>query len=214
LTYCTLLHHPFLSSFVVYVNTKPTEWVLWEHSGGAKNPSDWKANMRELCSFTTVEGFWQYFNHLPKPSDIFSDGVSKKLVGPENKTIEEYSLFKKGIEPGWEDPANAPGGEFFCRQTFDGETINLLWQNLVLGVVGETIEDGISGDDSLSGVINGCRVSDKSKGFPMFRLELWLNTRDPNIKDKTKTKLMEILMDGFPTQKKTIPKLDWRDHAQ
>jgi hypothetical protein len=169
--------------------------------------------MKELGSFTTVEDFWRYFNHLPKPSDVFFDGESKKRVGTDNKTIEEYSLFKKGVFPGWEDPQNAPGGEFFCRQTFEGEVLNLFWQNLVLGLVGETIEEGISGD-SLSSVINGCRVSDKSKGFPMFRLELWLNTRDPLVKEKAKTKLMETIMEGLPPHKKALPKFDWRDHNQ
>merc|ERR1719296_343410 len=95
------------------------EWVLWEHAMGSKDPSLWKENMKQLCSFTTVEGFWQYFTHIPKPSEVFFDGENRKRVGPDSKQIGEYSLFKKGIEPEWGDPANRTGGEWFCRQAMD-----------------------------------------------------------------------------------------------
>ena len=55
--------------------------------------------------------------------------------------MEEYSLFKKGIEPEWGDPKNAIGGEWFCRQYFEADQLDLYWQNLVMALVGETIED-------------------------------------------------------------------------
>eukprot|EP00957_Ditylum_brightwellii_P038404 2902943-Ditylum_brightwellii.AAC.1 len=56
-----------------------TEWVLWEHTGGAKrDPNAWKENMKQLCKFKTIENFWRYFNHIPKPSDVFYDGETRK----------------------------------------------------------------------------------------------------------------------------------------
>lgn len=64
----------------------------------------------ELCKFATVEDFWRNFAHCPKPSEVFYDGDCRKKVGPEQKTVEEYSLFKAGIEPEWGDPANVMGG--------------------------------------------------------------------------------------------------------
>jgi hypothetical protein len=123
--------------------TRSTEWVLWEHAGGAnKDPNTWKENMKALCEFRTVEGFWQYFNHLPRPSEVFFDGECRKKVGPEGKTVEEYSLFKKGIEPEWGDAENVKGGEWFCRQYFESDVLDLYWQNLVMGIVGDSIDDG------------------------------------------------------------------------
>jgi len=190
-----------------------TEWVLWEHAGGGgRNPNAWKENMKELCSFSTVEDFWRYFNHLPRPAEIFFDGDTHKRLGPDNKKVEEYSLFKKGIEPEWGDPANATGGEWFCRQFFEGEVLNLCWQNLVLGVVGESIEDAVDGGEGLRNYINGCRVVDKGKNFPMFRLELWISTKDAAIKEKIRDRMMEIVTEGVPPSKKG-PKFDWKDHS-
>ena len=187
-----------------------SEWVLWEHVAGAKNPNAWKENMKQLCSFATLEDFWRYFNYIPKPSEVFYDGDSRKRVGPENKTVEEYSLFKRGIEPEWGDRANQSGGEWFCRQHFEGDMLNLYWQNLVLGVVGESIEDGA---DSLSTHINGCRVVDKGKAYPMFRIELWINTKNAAIKEKVRLKMLEVVTDGVPTSRKGPPKFEWKDHS-
>lgn len=206
-----------LSNFIIFclyqivsILVKPKknkEWVLWEHkanTGGGKNPGQWKENMMALCSFSSVEGFWRYMNHLPKPSQVFFDGESRKKV--DGKTVEEYSLFKKGIEPEWGDPANITGGEWHCRQHFERDVLDLYWQNLVMGVIGETI-------DSEDGVINGCRVVDKSRGYPMYKLEIWLKSRDPTVTEEIKDKLLEIIQDGQSAAHKAYPKFDWKDHS-
>lgn len=165
--------------------------------------------MKELCSFSTVEEFWQYFNHLPRPSQVFYDGENRKKLGPTQKTVEEYSLFKKNIEPEWGDPQNVVGGEWFCRQFFEGDVLDLYWQNLVMGVVGEAVEF----DEDEKNYINGARVVDKGKGYPMFRLELWINTRDPDIRERIRQKLIDIMTDGQPASRKAHPKFDWKDHS-
>eukprot|EP00957_Ditylum_brightwellii_P006454 489751-Ditylum_brightwellii.AAC.1 len=57
------------------------EWVLWEHTGGTKrDPNAWKENMEQLCKFKIIEDFWQYFNHMPKPFDMFYDGETRKRL--------------------------------------------------------------------------------------------------------------------------------------
>jgi Eukaryotic initiation factor 4E len=192
--------------------------VLWEHKAagvGNKNPNQWKENMIEICSFSTVEEFWCNFNHIPKPSEVFFDGDSRKRVGPEGKTVEEYSLFKKGIEPEWGDPNNVVGGEWFCRHFFESDVLDLLWHNLVMGVVGETIEDSVDEEKAFGpDLVNGCRVVDKSRGYPMFKLELWVKTRDPTIKNRLKDRLLEIMMDGQPaTGRRVQLKMEWKDHS-
>lgn len=194
---------------------KNKEWVLWEHKAagaGSKSPNQWKENMSELCHFSTVEDFWRNFNHIPKPSEVFFDGENRKKVGPEGKTIEEYSLFKKGIEPEWGDPRNVTGGEWFCRQYFEHDLLDMYWQNLVMGIVGETIEDLVDEERTLRDTINGVRVVDKSRGYPMYKLELWVSTRDETIKDRLRKRLEEIMMDGQETRK-THPKFEWKDHS-
>jgi len=169
--------------------------------------------MKELCSFSTIEDFWTYFNHVPKPSAVFYDGDSRKKVGPDRKTIEEYSLFKRGIEPEWGDAQNVTGGEWYVRQHLEGSVLDMFWQNLVMGVVGETIEDGVAKNGS--NVVNGVRVVDKSRNLPIFRLEIWINSKDAEVKEKVKTKLVQVVTDGVPgsAMVKGPPKFEWKDHA-
>ena len=205
---------------------------MWEHKAntGSKDPDKWKENMKQLCAFNTVEDFWQYFTHLPKPSEVFFDGDCRKKVndsgttngitdgvtGDGGKTIEEYSLFKKGIEPEWGDPQNVTGGEWFCRQYFEGEVLDLYWKNLVMACIGETIEDAVAdanNDTAETAHINGARVVDKSRHYPLYKIEIWLNTRDPIIKEKIKNKLLEVITDGQASSRKMQPKFDWRDHS-
>mmetsp|Transcript_23821 Transcript_23821/g.55566 ORF Transcript_23821/g.55566 Transcript_23821/m.55566 type:complete len:167 (-) Transcript_23821:2428-2928(-) len=165
--------------------------------------------MKQLCSFSTIEGFWQYFNHIPRPSQVFFDGEYRKKIGPSQKTIEEYSLFKKGIEPEWGDPANSRGGEWFCRQFFEADVLDLYWQNLVMAIIGETMDSDLEGYP----YVNGARVVDKGKTYPLFRLEIWINSRDSDVKHKIRQRLVEILTDGQPQSRKAHPKFDWKDHT-
>ncbi len=188
-----------------------TEWVLWKHIGGhKKDPQQWKDSMKVLCKFSTIEDFWRYFNHIPHPGQVFFDGDSKKRVGSNNEIIEEYSLFKKGIEPEWDDPRNKPGGEWFWRAGMDGEVLDLFWQNIVLGVIGETMEDPTMGFH-----INGARVVDKSKNYPIFKLELWLDTKDEVIRNSIRNKLSDIITHGLAANKvvKNNPKFEWKAHS-
>ena len=119
--------------------------------------------MYKLCDFETVEEFWGYWNAIPKPSQIFFDGHSRKRFA--DRTVSSFSIFKKGVKPEWEDDANKRGGEWFCRKRMDPAVLDEHWLHLVLGVVGETID---SGDE-----ITGVRVVDKSKRDIMYRIELW-----------------------------------------
>merc|ERR1712194_785899 len=113
-------------------------------------------------------------------------------------------------------PQNLTGGEWFCRQYLELDVLDLYWQNLVMSCVGETINDAVAPEEgeNIQQYVNGARVVDKSRRYPMYKLELWLNTRDPVIKEKIKLKLVEIITDGQPPSKRpTATKFDWRDHS-
>lgn len=146
-----------------------SEWVMWEHRAPDKNSKSYEDNMAKLCEFATIEDFWRLWNNVPKPSAIFYDGRTKKKF--KDRTVESFSLFKKGIKPEWEDAANRTGAEWFCRKTFPMPQLDGFWQDLVLGMVGETIDPA---DE-----ICGARVVDKSSGTRcMYRLELWFRKKD------------------------------------
>mmetsp|Transcript_39591 Transcript_39591/g.61845 ORF Transcript_39591/g.61845 Transcript_39591/m.61845 type:complete len:190 (+) Transcript_39591:76-645(+) len=181
------------------------EWSIWEHraasGGGNKAAQDWSQNMQELCSFSTAEGFWRYFNHIPRPSEVFFDGQTKKKVG--DRQVESLSIFKKGISPEWEDPANQSGGEWTCRKNLDPNVLNTYWENLVLGLIGETIDDA---DE-----ICGARVVDKSKGDrPIYRLELWVRGKDRKTADKLRDKMIEVM--GEEVNPRIMPEFTFKGH--
>lgn len=150
---------------------------------------DWKFSMREVCEFSTVEDFWKYWSFFPRPSEILFDGHTRKEV--EGRTIDAFSVFKKGIKPEWEDPVNRSGGELTCRKTINAEALDVYWENMVLGLIGETIDEG---DE-----ICGCRVVDKSKRNTtrtIFRLELWTRTSNEDVANQLKVRLIDVLSEG------------------
>ena len=64
----------------------------------------------------TVEEFYSVYCYLP-------------VIGTEQAT--NYSLFREGIEPLWEDPANSQGGRTILL--INGtELAPMLWEKLVV----------------------------------------------------------------------------------
>ncbi|KAG5187279.1 eukaryotic translation initiation factor 4E-like 1 [Tribonema minus] len=176
-------------------------WCIWEHEA-SKNSSDWGSNMTSLGEFNTVEDFWRFYNNIPKPSQVFFDGKSRKRVG--DRQIESFSIFKKGIRPEWEDPANARGGEWSCRERLQPIVLDTLWESLVLGLIGETID--------WADEICGARVVDKSRGKDTYyRFELWLRAREPGTTARLKERLLSCLADGNPSTK-GLPDFSFKDH--
>ena len=107
-------------------------WTLWYDAqlSGGKRPSQWGENMKEVYSFATVshfqlsisiincfnqqvEDFWRMHNNLALASQI-QQGCS-------------FSLFKKGIEPKWEDPKNAKGGKWTLLVNKGKGQIDTIW---------------------------------------------------------------------------------------
>ena len=146
--------------------------------------------MREICEFSTVEDFWKYWIYFPRPSEIFWDGHTRKEI--EGRTIEAFSIFKKGIKPEWEDPANRSGGELTCRKTLSADVVDVYWENMVMALIGEMLDEG--------GEICGCRVVDKnnkkSHSRTIFKLELWLRSSNEDVANQLKVKLIDALSEG------------------
>ncbi|RXG69680.1 Eukaryotic translation initiation factor 4E type 2 [Armadillidium vulgare] len=71
--------------------------------------------------FSSVEQFWAYYCHLTRPSDL--------------TTHSDIHIFRDGIKPMWEDPANKNGGKWIVR--FRKGLASRCWENLLLAMVGE-----------------------------------------------------------------------------
>mmetsp|Transcript_38822 Transcript_38822/g.124457 ORF Transcript_38822/g.124457 Transcript_38822/m.124457 type:complete len:211 (+) Transcript_38822:42-674(+) len=195
----------------------PTEhrWVLWEHRSSEKKSmtaKEWADNQKQVFSFSTVEEFWRHFTFIPNPSEVFYDGKSRKRVGPppNDRYIESFSLFKEGIAPEWEDPLNIHGGEWNLRKSGRGldDSVDHFWFNLVLGLVGETIDHG--------DYVAGARVVDKSNGkgaHSVYRVELWLKTKDEAVKEQLKAKLIDVMTDGRNPGRGFSDQFQWKLHG-
>lgn len=124
-------------------------------------------------------------------------------------------MFKKGIRPEWEDPQNKQGSEWASsRKMMSADVLDQHWENMVLALIGETIDE--------SNEICGCRVVDKSKvgkgaaGRPVFRLELWLQSKQDDVAGRIKNRLLDALTDGEfskgTAKKSLVPDFEFRVH--
>mmetsp|Transcript_32728 Transcript_32728/g.77142 ORF Transcript_32728/g.77142 Transcript_32728/m.77142 type:complete len:218 (-) Transcript_32728:143-796(-) len=106
-------------------------WVLWFDNPvkrlGAK---DWSQNLKKVATFDMVEDFWGIFNNIRPPSRL--------------NPGSNYHLFKVGIEPMWEHPANMNGGKWtYSIPKKDGKKlIDDMWLYTILAMIGENFEAG------------------------------------------------------------------------
>jgi translation initiation factor 4E len=139
-------------------------------------------------------------------SEVFYDGKAKKYI--EGRLIKSFAVFKKGINPTWEDPANANGSELVASSAFLPDIFDAFWENLVLGLIGESIDDADQ--------ICGCRVVDqtrKNNAKPTYKIELWLRTTEDTICSRIKTRLSHTLLDGDKNFSKVkLPDFDLNRH--
>eukprot|EP00658_Telonema_sp_P-2_P044068 TRINITY_DN31937_c0_g1_i1.p1 TRINITY_DN31937_c0_g1~~TRINITY_DN31937_c0_g1_i1.p1 ORF type:complete len:190 (-),score=43.81 TRINITY_DN31937_c0_g1_i1:364-933(-) len=105
----------------------------------------YESNLEAVGSFDSVSRFWQLYNHLKKPDQV--------------ELNSNYHLFKEGIKPMWEDPANEKGGKWVLNlRNQDKHMISHYWENLVLGLIGESID---MGDEITGAVVARRRAGDR-----------------------------------------------------
>jgi len=110
----------------------------------------WEEKLQKIYTFETVEDFWALFN---------------SVVGPSRLGLQaDYYLFKDGVRPSYEE--NPTGGVWtFNLEKNNKKKLEETWLHLVLGMIGETMEDG---NDILGAVVSIKRGQD--------RLSLWTKT--------------------------------------
>ncbi|KAH8257178.1 hypothetical protein KR038_005276 [Drosophila bunnanda] len=100
-------------------------WTLWYLENDRSKL--WEDMQNEITSFDTVEDFWSLYNHIKPPSEI--------------KLGSDYSLFKKGIRPMWEDAANKQGGRWVITLNKSSKTdLDNLWLDVLLCLIGEAFD--------------------------------------------------------------------------
>ncbi|XP_022919027.1 eukaryotic translation initiation factor 4E-1A-like isoform X1 [Onthophagus taurus] len=112
-------------------------WTLWYFENDRANT--WEKNQKEIASFETVEDFWSLYNHIKLASEL-RQGC-------------DYSLFKKGIRPMWEDDANKRGGRWLINldKKQRGNDLDRFWLDVILCLIGEAFENS---EDVCGAVVN------------------------------------------------------------
>lgn len=124
----------------------------------------YESKLKCIGHFTTLESFFDTFATLHRPSQLGRN--------------TNYHLFKAGIKPMWEDPANANGGRWILTLREQAHTaggraahealLDRSWMWLVFGLIGEHFDE----HDQVTGAVCSLRA----KGD---RIALWLRNKEP-----------------------------------
>jgi len=125
-------------------------WTLWFFKNDKGR--SWEENQKPIVTVSTVEDFWSLYNHVVVPSRL-----------PPGS---DYSLFKEGISPDWEDPRNQAGGRWIINmdKRRSAEYLDTCWLEIMFYLIGEQA-------DQHAYQVNGAVVNLRAKGD---KLGVWL----------------------------------------
>lgn len=149
-------------------------WTLWfdnpVHKGSSsakERRESWGANLHKVVDIKSVEEFWGLYNNIVPPSTL-----------PQSAN---YYLFKDGIQPAWEDPANGNGGKWSVQLPREKHRnqIDKLWLYTMLAAIGEMLETPTPDsklptkieDELVTGVILQARSN-------YYRISVWTRRAD------------------------------------
>lgn len=174
------------------------KWTLWFDNPSAKGlnaktpggKDSWGEDLNKVVDFDSVEEFWGLFQNIITPSEL-----------PQKAN---YYLFKDGIKPAWEDPANTNGGKWSIQLPRDKSKpfIDNLWLYTMLAAIGETLESQVSGESSdpnpdlVTGVIMSARQS-------FYRIAIWTRKAEDPVEESAPGSIGKQLLDighHFKTQ--------------
>jgi hypothetical protein len=148
-------------------------WHFWEHDKSCSGANYPKGVKKIGASFNNLKEFFNYFDTIPSPSEIFTlkdSGTTKKF---EDRTIDELSMFKDGIEPAWEHPTNINGG-YLRLAMVDPTSSNLdeHWRKLIFSLIGETLEN--PNENHICGIRLADKFKKKNGSYEFkFLIEIW-----------------------------------------
>jgi len=189
-------------------------WTIWEQIMQTdQKASQYSDATHRVASFSTVKGFWKYWNHLPQPSQLLDGKKFVREQGEQRNVVDALMVFRDGIKPEWEDAVNQTGGHFQyqLKTSLGGGTIDEYWNNLVLGIIGGTIEP--------ADMITGVRLVDKlsQARTASVRIEVWFSNFDDaakvNLLEESLTKCMTTGLDGRVTGNAQWGKTERKSHA-
>lgn len=127
-------------------------WTYWFYKNDRS--LSWEENQRKVVTVKYVEDFWAMYHYTMRASNLW-DGC-------------DYSLFKEGINPDWEDCRNAPGGRWIISLD-RRDRVNILdgyWREILMFLVGAAMPE------KAAEMVNGAAVNIRKK---WYKLAVWLS---------------------------------------
>ncbi len=122
-------------------------WVFWHYRRSKGTTKNWMDCQHATAEMDSLEAFWRFYQGLQAPSVA--------------KINQDYSLFKRGIAPMWEDPANLKGGQwiFVIQKSAERyrQQVDQVWHEIVLALVGAIFSPPIM--ELICGVVFSMRIS-------------------------------------------------------
>lgn len=149
------------------------KWTFW-YTKPSDGSEDWHMLLKEVVTVSTVEEFWGAYNSIPKVSDL--------------PLKADYSFFRSGIRPEWEDPHNAKGGKWLYQFRANKRSLNIdeIWLKVLLGMIGGTLDNEIAEQEE----INGAFVSVRKAGI---KVNLWTKNTSQDLLRNVGLRFKEIL---------------------
>ncbi|KAH8375197.1 hypothetical protein KR200_005952 [Drosophila serrata] len=114
-------------------------WTLWYLEND--RTKHWKDMLNEITQIDSVKTFWSLYNTIKTPSEL--------------KTGCDYSMFKTGIKPMWEDEANIKGGRWLLTFGKSSKSeLDRIWLDILLMMVGQTFDYS----DEICGAVTNIRA--------------------------------------------------------
>ena len=140
------------------------EWTFW-HLNPDKNLK-WSEKQQVIKTVGTVEDFWAVYNWTLFPSQL--------------RPGSDYSLFKAGVRPDWEDERNVRGGRWMVVRSRD--QLDHGWREITMALVGETL--GVGVDECVTGAVVNVRGK-------MDKIGVWVG--DNTLVERVGERLQKVL---------------------
>lgn len=167
------------------------KWVLWYRppTQNTANAKTWETSQKINFTADTVESFWRGYHALAR-------------IRPGHPVNCDYSLFKEGIKPAWEDEFNHGGGRWTYTVERRGSNMNGVsipsviaqaWLDVMLCLIGEGFDPY---GDMIGGGVCGLRAlkggGSKQADNMIAKIHIW--TKDAS-NQEAQMKIGEILQE-------------------
>ena len=143
----------------------PASWDLYAHT--LAPGSAYQNAYTRLITLDTCEAWAATWNHVPGADTLATH--SKVVKMKRGARVVGYSLFRLGVKPEWEDPANHLGKTLSVRTpSMRPDAAQKVWTALVVECVRGAADDGLVGVQCFQ------KRSGRDAPVVVLKFDLWL----------------------------------------